>query len=232
MSVRAIQAGSVVEYFKQAMEIIKPNWLMLAVAVLVIAVISSVLTRISPLLGGIIAPLVNIPLSAGLYLLIRDSANRRPFDFAKLFSVFSNTPMLINLLIIAAPQAVLGLLQYLILQAGLWPALGLLFLVAIGYAILATFAVQRVIFGGLDGVSALKESAQGVLANIVPCIVFSVLALVTMFIGVLALLIGIFFAIPLIFATVMRMHDDIYGFVPAAQMPMAPPPPPPGAPGW
>ena len=140
--------------------------------------------------------------------------------------------MLINLLIIAAPQAVLGLLQYLILRAGMWPALGLHFLVATAYAILATFAIQRVIFGGLDGVSALKESVQGVLANIVPCIVFAILAFVAMFIGVLALLIGILFVVPLIFATVMRMHDDIYGFSSAARIPMAPPPPPPGAPGW
>ena len=147
-------------------------------------------------------------------------------------AVFSNSPMLINLLIIAAPQAALGLLQYLILQAGMWPALGLLFLVAIAYAMLATFAVQRVIFGGLDGISALKESAQGVLTNIVPCIVFMILAFVAMFIGVLALFIGIFFAVPLVLATIMRMHDDIYGYASAAQMPMAPPPPPPGAPGW
>ena len=231
MSVRAIEAGSVVEYFKQAMEIIKPNWLMLAVAVLVCGAITVVLNRISPLIGGIVTPLVNVPLSAGLYMLIRDSANRQPFDFGKLFSAFSNTPMLINLLIIAAPQVALGLLQYFILQAGMWPALGLLFIVAVAYAILATFAVQRVIFGGLDGVSALKESAQGVLANIVPCIVFAVLAFIATCIAVLALLIGVFFVIPLILATVMRMHDDIYGFAAAAPMPMAPPPPP-GAPGW
>jgi hypothetical protein len=232
MSVRAVEAGSPAEYFKQAIEIVKPNWIMLAVATLIIFVIVGALNKVSPLVGGLFGPLLTVPLAGGFFLLVRDSANRQAFDFAKLFSGFTHTPTLINLLIIAAPNCLIGLVQYLMMSAGMVGLSLLLILPLVIYGILATFAIQRVVYAGRDGVTALKESAQGAIANIVPLIVFGLLAMVAAFVGVLALIIGVIFVVPLIYATMMRMHDEVFGFGSPAGGQMAPPPPPPGAPGW
>jgi hypothetical protein len=232
VSVRSIEAGRVVDLFKEGIEIVKPNWLMFAVGVLLIAVIAGAVGRI-PMLGPIISPLVSVPLSAGFMLLIRDSANRQPFDFAKFFAAFQNTPMLINLLIVAAPQCVLGIVQAIGLQMGSLTLVLLVVPVALAYAVLSLFAVPRIVFGGTDGVTALKESVAGVLGNIVGVILFVILAIVAAFVGVLALIIGLFFVAPVIAAALVRFHDEVYGY--ANTMPSAPPmapPPPPGAPGW
>lgn len=231
MSVRSVDAGKAVDYYKEALEIVKPNWLMLAVAVLVFAIIGVAISRILGNFGGIITPLFGVPMAAGIFRLVRDSAQRQPFDFSKLFYAFSNTPLLINLLIIAAPAVAIGLIQALGAQMGSFTLILLMVPVSLAYSFFSMFAVQRVVFAGVDGITALKQSVSGVLANIVPIILFFIITCIACFAGLLALIIGILFVIPVVYGAMMRMHDEIFGgpeMIPSA---MAPPPPPP-AQGW
>lgn len=231
MSVRSVDAGKPVDYFKEGLEIVKPNLLMLAVATLVFGLIGVAISRILGNFGGVVTPLFAIPMVAGLFRLIRDSAHRQAFDFSKLFYAFSNTPLLINLLIIAAPAVAIGLVQAVGAQMGSFTLMLLMVPVSLAYSFFSLFAVQRVVFAGVDGITALKQSVSGVLANIVPLILFIIIAFIACVVGVLALIVGIFFVVPIVYAAMMRMHDEIYGGVEAMPGPMAPPPPPP-AQGW
>lgn len=231
MSVRSVEAGKAVDYYKEAIEIVKPNWLMLAVAVLVFGIIGVAISRILGNFGGVVTPLFAVPMAAGLFRLVRDSAQRQPFDFAKLFYAFSNTPLLINLLIIAAPSVAIGLIQALAAQMGSLSLIFLMLPVGLAYSFFSMFAVQRVVYAGVDGITALKQSVAGVLANIVPIILFFIITCIACFAGLLALIVGILFVVPVVYGAMMRMHDEIFGgpaMIPSA---MAPPPPPP-AQGW
>ena len=227
MSTNALAAGRSVDLFKSTFELLKPDWIKLALATLVLGIImSGGSTLLGPTIGNIVLPFITVPLFGGLMLLVRAAMERQAFDFAKLFAGFSNTPMLINLLIIAVPSAILGLLQVLIVKAGM-PILMLPLLVAlIAYAFITMLAVQRVIFAGRDGVTALKEALPATIQNIVPLIVYFLVAFVVLVLGVLALLVGVFFAAPLVYGVAIQMHDEIFGKSSALSMPPAAPPPP------
>lgn len=232
MSSRAVDAGQVVGYFQRGFEIIKPNILMLALAVFVILVIAGVLSAI-PMLGQIAGPAVGAIFGAGILLLVRDSQAGRPFDFARLFAAFQNQEMLINLLIVAAPSMAIGLLSWLLVKMNLGLLVIPLLLVTLLYGLVTMFAVPRVVFGGVPGVQAITESLNALGKNIVPVLLFVVFVIIACLAGVLALLIGIFFVLPIIYAAQMLFTDEVFGHASAATPiggPMAPPPPP--APGW
>jgi uncharacterized membrane protein len=222
----SVSAESVINYFKESIDIVKPNWLMLAVAVLVVAIIVGLATNILGQIGPIIMPLLTMPLIAGLLMLTRSNLNRETFDFQKLFGGFSNTPVLVNLLMLAAPSCALGLLQFLIIKSGMLFLSIPLLLVMVAYGIVSLFAVMRVIFAGRDAITALKESIPVVISNIVPVLVFFVLATIATLLGVLALLVGIFFVVPVVYTVLLRLHDAMFGHATAFMPPPAPPPPP------
>ena len=232
MSVRSVDAGKAVDFYKDGVEMVKPNWLMLAVATLVFAIIAVVVTRVLGNFGGVITPLFGVPMAAGLFRLVRDSSQRQPFDFSRLFYAFTNTPLLINLLIIAAPSVAIGLISALAAQMGSLTLIFLMLPVSLAYSFFSMFAVQRVVFAGVDGITALKQSVAGALSNIVPIILFFIITCVACLAGMLALLVGVLFVVPLVYAAMIRMHDEIFGGPEMMANPMAPPPPPPPAQGW
>lgn len=231
MSSRAVDAGQVVGYFQRGFEIVKPNILMFALAVFVILVIGGIVAYI-PVVGQIAGPALGAIFGAGILLLVRDSQAGRGFDFSRLFTAFQNQPMLINLLIVAAPSMAIALLGWLLAKIGLGLLVVPLMLVSVVYGLVTMFAVPRVVFGGVPGVQAITESLSALGQNIVPVLLFVVFVIIACFAGVLALLIGIFFVLPIIYAAQMLFTDEVFGHASATAMggPMAPPPPP--APGW
>jgi len=228
MSTQALAAGRPVELFKTVFDLIKPDWIKLALATLVLGII---LVGGSGLLGQALAnfvmPFVSVPLFGGYMLLIRVALQRQTFDFAKLFSGFSDTAVLVNLLIIAVPSAILGLLQVLFLKAGLSILVLPLAILMFGYTFITMLAVQRVIFARRDGITALKEAVHATIQNIVPLIVYFLIGFVALLLGTLALLVGVLFAAPLVYGVVILMHDEIFGHTAAISLPAAAPPPPP-----
>lgn len=230
MSTQALAPARPVDLFKATFETLKadfPHWLKLAGATLLLGVILGVPSRLlGPTISAIALPVLTVPLFAGLMMLVRNALKRQAFDLPKLFSAFTNTPVLINLLIIAVPSVIFGVLQVLIIKSGITILMLPLLLVLIAYAFISMMAIQRVIFAGRDGVSALKESVPAVIQNIVPFLVFIALAFVALILGTLALLIGLLFTAPLVYGVVIRMHDEIFGRSAALSMPPAAPPPP------
>ncbi len=229
MSTHALEAGRSVDLFKSTIDLIKADWLKLALATVVLGLIFGGAQKLlGPTLGPVVLPFASVPLFAGLMLLVRGAMARQSFDFAKLFAGFSNTPMLVNLLIIAVPSAVLGVLQVLFVKSGMLILMLPLLLVLIAYTLVMMLAVQRVVFAGRDGVSALKEALPATIQNAIPLIVYIIISFVVLFLGVLALIIGVFFAAPLVYGVVIRMHDEIFGNAQGLSVPPpAPPPPPP-----
>jgi hypothetical protein len=212
MSTNALAAGRSVDLFKSTIDLIKADWLKLALATVVLGLVFGGAQKLlGATLGPIILPFASVPLFAGLMLLVRAAMERQSFDFAKLFSGFSNTSMLVNLLIIAVPSAILGVLQVLFVKSGMLILMLPLLLVLIAYTLIMMLAVQRVVFAGRDGVTALKEALPATVQNAIPLIVYILISFVALFLGILALIIGVFFAAPLVYGVVIRMHDEIFG---------------------
>lgn len=228
MSTSALAAGRSVDLFKSTIDLLKPDWFKLALATLVLGIILGGGSKLlGPTISSIFMPFVTVPLFGGLMLLVRAAMQRQSFDFSKLFSGFSDTALLVNLLIIAIPSAILGLLEVLILKLGV-PILMLpLLVLMIAYALITMLAVPRVLFAGRDGVTALKESVPATIQNIVPLIVYFVITLIVLCLGILALVVGVFFAAPLVYGVVIRMHDEIFGHSASFSTPPVAPPPPP-----
>jgi uncharacterized membrane protein len=227
---RVVPVEAVVGYFKNGFEAIKPNLPVLAVATFVLLVINAVLMRGVPLVGSMVAPFILLPLMAGLFIMVRHSMQGGRVEFPALFSVFSNTAQLVNVLIISAPLCVLAIAQVVLIKAAAVSLLSLVSLIAIAYAIFTAFALQRVVFAGRDAVTAIKESVPAVAQNFVPVLVFALLAFVVVVCGVLALLVGVLVAIPVIYAAYVQLYSDIFGADTVSVLP--PPPPPPPAAGW
>jgi len=228
MSTQALAAGRSVDLFKSTIDLFKPDWIKLALATLVLSIIlgggSSLL---GPTIANLVLPFISVPLFGGYMLLIRAAMERQRFDFSKLFDGFSKQNLLVNLLIIAVPSAILGLLQVLLVKVGLAILTLPLIVLMIAYALITMLAVPRVLFAGRDGVTALKEAVPATIQNIVPLIVYFLIATVVLLLGVLAFIVGVLFAAPLVYGVVIRMHDEIFGHSSALSLPPAAPPPPP-----
>jgi hypothetical protein len=230
MSTQALAPARPVDLFKASFETLKidpPNWLKVAAATLLLFIVVGVPGwLIGPTISPIIVPLISIPLGAGLLVLVRDALDQKAFDLPKLFSGFTNTPQLINLLILAVPSVILGVLQVVIVKVGIGILSLPLIALLIAYNAILTLALQRVLFAGRDAITALKESVPATIQNIIPLLVFFALALVAIVLGVLALVVGVLFAIPLVFGSAIRLHDEIFGRSTTFSMPPAAPPPP------
>jgi len=100
----------------------------------------------------------------------------------------------------AATGAVLG-----ILIAGLIAlALSMPLLMAVW------FAPALVVFHDLGAVEAMKASFTGCLRNVVPFLVYGIVAMVLLFVAMLPLLLGLLVAVPVLLASVYTGYRDVY----------------------
>jgi uncharacterized membrane protein len=95
-------------------------------------------------------------------------------------------------------------------------ALGILLAVLIAIALsmpllmAVWFAPALVVFHELGAVDAMKASFTGCLRNVVPFLVYGIVAMVLLFVAMLPLLLGLLVATPVLLASVYTGYRDIY----------------------
>ena len=72
------------------------------------------------------------------------------------------------------------------------------------------FAPPLVVFHDLGAVEAMKASFTGCLRNVVPFLVYGIVALVLLFVAMLPLLLGLLVATPVLLASIYTSYRDVY----------------------
>ena len=207
-----------VEIYKEAWAIIRDQyWMIFAV------------TIVGLLIGSTIPVILVGPMVCGIYLVLFDRIAGRPIDFARLFKGFDYfIPGLIVALIITVPVIVLIVAMYvpMIFMAMAGPRMseGELFaaiagilavelvvaLVMVCLHTLLLFSFPLIVDRKLSAVDSIKVSARAVWGNLGGVAgLFGVSILVTMA-GYLALCIGVYLAVPLIFAANAVAYRKIF----------------------
>lgn len=230
MSFRAVEASQPVEWLKSAFEIFKPNALMLIVMGLIMIIIMIVLALI-PVIGPAISGVLAAFWYAGFQTAARAAETGTPVEVGHLFAGFQGD-RLVPIATIGAVGGAVNLLVGLISLGGIALAsIAALLSIPAGIAVFMVtyFAVPRTNFDRIDPIVAMKESLSAWVANIVPLIVLIVVSIAVALGGLLALIIGLLVAVPIIFLMSYYGYKDVFA-VGAASAPMAPPPAPPAPP--
>ena len=101
---------------------------------------------------------------------------------------------------VATTGAVLGILLAVLIAV----ALSVPLLMAVW------FAPPLVVFHELDAVEAMKASFTGCLRNVVPFLLYGIVAMVLLFVAMLPLLLGLLVAAPILLASVYTSYRDVY----------------------
>jgi hypothetical protein len=231
MSYRTVDAARPVEWIKSAFAAFMKAPLPFIVMTVVVIVIGFVANLI-PVIGAAVAAALGVYWVVGFQHAARKIESGGTADIPDLFAGLSGDRTVPLAYVAAVPASVN--LVFGLLGLGMPIIAGLLSLPAtILVWLIIYFAVPRVYFDRVEPITAMQQGLQASLANIVPLIVVTVLNVLLLIAGTLALLIGLLAALPVIFLGSYYGYRDVYGAAggyAAAPGPM-PPPPPPGPPG-
>ena len=195
-------------------------------------------------------PIVNFfllgPMMGGFsYLVLKDMRNE-PVDFGMLFKGFEKfVPLMVIGLIQGVPAIILQVLQYTVdlsslvgssgspAELGAMPVItgGLIFLYLaylifqIVWNLATTFAVPLIIEHNTDLGETIRLSLSAVFSNLGGLILLAILNFVVGLLGVLALCVGIFVAIPIVFAANVFAYRMVFPAPTGDTMNYAPPSP-------
>lgn len=219
-------------------------WLYIGLGLITILLISCVpivnFFLIGPILGGF------------YYLVLRDMRDE-PVDFGMLFKGFDKfVPLMVVGLIQAAPSIVFTIIQYTVdlariaagvgsggdvfqfqsgsgVLAGLSMAVVLvgvvLFFFGIAWHLAFMFAIPLVLEHGLDIGDALLTSLKAAGSNVGGLILLLILQILISILGVMALCVGIFVAIPVLYAANAFAYRMVFPYFDKPNFNTAPPPP-------
>lgn len=227
MSFRTVDAGRPVEWIKSAFAAFMKAplpFVVMAVAVIGIGIVLAII----PVLGTAVGAALSVYWVAGFQHAARKLESGGSAEIPDLFVGLSGDRLVPLAMVAAVPAAVN--LVFGLLGLGMPIIAGLLSLPAsIVVWLVIYFAVPRVFFDRVEPVVAMQQGLQASLANILPLIVVTVLNVLLLIGGILALLLGLLVALPIIFLGSYYGYRDVYGA--AAPMNAGPiPPPPPGPP--
>nr|WP_305793070.1 BPSS1780 family membrane protein [Sedimenticola hydrogenitrophicus] len=206
---------------------------------LVVWVVLSVVLSLVPFIGSLVITLISPVILAGLMLGCAAQEHGDDFELSHLFAGFSSSVgqlMLVGLLYLVGVIAltfVLGMVGggMLIGMLGgmdamqnadpgaIASAMGvgsvlLLILVAFGLSIPLTmaywFAPALIAMEGMSALSAMKLSFSGCVRNILPFLLYGVVALVLFFLGALPVGLGLLVVMPVMTASMYTAYRDIY----------------------
>lgn len=228
MSFRTVDAGRPVEWIKSAFAaFMKAPLPFIVMAVVVIAI--GFVANMIPVLGPAIAGALSVYWVVGFQRAAHKIESGGTAEIGDLFAGLSGDRMVPLAYVAAVPAAVN--LVFGLLGLGMPIIAGLLSLPAtILVWLVIYFAVPRVYFDRAEPIAAMQQSLQASLANILPLIVVTVLNILLLIAGTLALLIGLLVALPLMFLGSYYGYRDVYGAGGYATAPGSMPPPPPGPP--
>jgi hypothetical protein len=220
-------------------------WLYIGVGLLTLILIGCI-----PFVGSILMG----PVLGGFYFLVLRDMRDEPVDFGMMFKGFEKfLPLMLAGLVQAAPSIVATILQYTVdfarivgpgarggdvnfyqsgsdaifagISAGLLVIIVVLALFGIVWSIALSFAVPLILEHDLPVVDALLTSAKAALSNAGGLIVLIILEILIAILGVIALCIGIFVAMPVIYAANVFAYRMVFPYFDRSNLNTAPPPP-------
>jgi uncharacterized membrane protein len=223
---RSVPAGHGVSWLAEGWRLFKESPLIWIVNVILFLVIT-VAVQVVPILGGIAGALLAPVLGAGLMIGAHALRNGEALEVGHLFAGFrQNTGalVLVGVLYLVGVIAIVIVAMLLVgvsfvgLMAGgeqaLGPGLILAVLIAVALAIpLAMaywFAPALVALNGLPAIEAMKTSFSGCLKNILPFLVYGLVALVAAIVATIPLALGWLVLGPVLAATMYASYRDIF----------------------
>lgn len=194
------------------------------------------------------------PMLGGFYYFVLRDMRDEPVDFGMLFKGFEKfVPLMVVGLVQAAPSIVFTIIQYTVdlarLAAGARSGSGgfdfqsssdviagvsgvvlvvggiFIFFLAIAWHLAFIFAIPLVVEHSLDIGDALVTSIKAAASNPGGLIVLLILEMLVSILGVIALCVGIFVAIPVIYAANVFAYKMVFPYFDRPNINMAPPPP-------
>jgi len=191
------------------------------------------------------------PVLGGFYYLVLRDMNDEPVDFGMMFKGFEKfLPLMIAGLIQAAPSLIATILQWTVdiarltgggrnvdfYQSSSDTLLGgisavvlivviILSLFGVVWSVALSFAVPLILEHDLGVVDALLMSLKAALGNVGGLILLIILEMLIALLGFIALCIGIFVAIPVIYAANVFAYRQVFPYFNRPNFNTAPPPP-------
>ncbi len=191
------------------------------------------------------------PVMGGFYYIVLRDMRGEPVDFGMMFKGFEKfVPLMVAGLIQAAPSVVATVLQYTTdlsrIAGGRTPDVNfyqstgdifagisvvilvfviVLSLIGIVWSISLQFAVPLILEHDLSVVDALTTSFKAALSNVGGLILLIILQILVAILGIVALCLGFFVAIPVVYAASAIAYSQVFPFFNRSNMNTAPPPP-------
>lgn len=218
-------------------------WLYIGVALVTMLLIGCI-----PFVGSLLFG----PVLGGFYYLVLRDMRDEPVDFGMMFKGFEKfLPLMLAGIIQAAPSIIGTVLQYTVdiarlvgggsrggdfyqpgadtvfagISAGVLVMVIILSLVGIVWSVALSFAVPLIMEHDLGVADALFTSAKAALSNAGGLIVLIILEVLVMLLGIIALCIGIFVAVPVVYAANVFAYRLVFPYFDRPNINTAPPPP-------
>jgi uncharacterized membrane protein len=186
---------SIIELFREANQKLTGKHLMAIAAVLIISLISGIPSGIDPKLGGL-SILITAPLSLGMATFFLNIVRGNEVRIEQLFDGFKNyVPALIVTLLMAIAVC-----------------LGLILLIIPGIIIALGLSMSMFILSdnpSMSAVDVLKASWEMMKGHKGDYFVFCLLCIGMAILGFLALIIGIFYVLPIIYAASALFYEKV-----------------------
>jgi uncharacterized membrane protein len=230
---RAVAVGNSIAWITQGWGYFKTSPLAWILAMVVWFVISMVVGLI-PFVGGLALTLVGPVIMAGFLLGCHEQEEGGEFSVSHLFAGFSQNAG--QLVLVGLYYLVMMVVVGLIVGLGMFFSLGgmnmafedpqamtgggigigfillmiLVFIIMIGVVMSYIFAPALVVFDDLNAFEAMKLSFKGSLMNLLPLLVYVLVAAVLMVLGAIPLFLGLLVVLPMLTASNYAAYRDIY----------------------
>lgn len=208
-------------------------WIVLVLLLLVASLACNAL----PVLGSLLGTFLSALLSAGVLIAARNLQQSGTMQVGDLFAIFQH-PALKPVLIVAGIYVGLALVAAMVFVAVVVGAgglgmlmgaiqgdtaalaggvfgllLGALLMLGLMVPITAMywFALPAVVFQGTEPWTAMKQSLSACLANMIPMLVYGVIALIALAVASIPFFLGLLIVAPVLFASWLISYQDIFG---------------------
>jgi uncharacterized membrane protein len=228
---RSVEAGQGVEWIKQGWQLFVRNpgaWLAIAVILIVIFVVLSMIPLLGQLAANLLAPVFAAGMLLGAQSLERDGELRIEHLFAG-FRQNTGSLIVVGVLYMAGMLVIalvaMGVVGGSALTGGMMGGgrgvgtaagglmIGMLVMLALAVPLVMAiwFAPALVVFRNAAPIEALKQSFDACLKNLVPFLVYGVIALVASFVAALPVGLGFLVLIPVLAGSLYASYVDIFG---------------------
>ncbi len=183
------------QYINRGIEIFKANWVNFVVFTMIIILINAIPNLINDNLRAIIQLVVGGPLMAGYFIVARKVARNERTEFSDFFKGFEDFVQLLLGNFVVGIFVVIGLILlavpgiYLAVAYGLW--------------------IPLIIFGRLSFWNAMETSRKIITQNWWNFLLMALVAIGFILLGVIALVVGLLAAIPIIVCIYYAAYEDI-----------------------